>query len=946
MVASTTTFSDPACTDPAVSGGKGANLARMAAAGMPVPPGFCVTTEAYGRFVQEAGLQARIDATVAAAGGTADEVARATADLRAAIVAAPMPDALSDAIVAAYWKLGASGTPHFDGSGGSGDSGGMDGSGGSGGSGGPDGSDGGSSYVAVRSSGTAEDLAGASFAGLHDTYLDIRGIDAVLDAVKRCWASMWTARATSYRAARGFDQRTARIAVVVQAMVAADVAGVMFTANPLNGACDEIVVNASWGLGEALVSGIATPDEHILALPDLRVKEQRLGAKELRVVRDPGSESGTVTRPTPQADRERFALSGERLHALGEMGRQVMAWYGGIPQDIEWCLVGDTFYLLQSRPATGTDFSWDSDLEVWRTDPDDPDILWTRSWADMVWTGGVTPFVYSYRGEVFHRAMADSMKLWGLKPPGRPLFRYHRGHVYYNTGLEQRVVQETALPAFRVGAALDHIAPDQVEAARAAKLSLARYLWIHARIMVKGRPVHGVQHYFRTIDDYLTNRVAEADGLSADQLAELDDEALIEHIGHIVELKTKNTTDQWTEFFVIARDAVGVLVGLIARWYDPDPLPTFTDLMTGTPQRTTTAEENLWLWRLAMRIRASGELRDLFERAGPGYLRAFEGSEHGREFLADYARFMAAHGHRGHADRDIYYPRRADDPAIDHRNFSTLLAVADPLDPTDREREVGARREAVLESVRAKVGAGPLGGLRMRLFAVVLDYCHRFFLYRDNQRHYFDRYTYSMRRSAIELGRRLVAREKLGEVEDVYFLGRQEAFDLLRGAPVTELTRAKIAGRRANFSAMAARRARLPKYLRDGRPVTFEAGAEPGGLVGVGTSRGVVTGTARVILRLTDMGQVTEGDILVTNSTDPGWTPVFTLLSGIVLETGGMLAHGSLLAREYGFPAVQIADATRLIPDGATITVNGDTGEVVLTDQSGSADGTEEGTQS
>jgi pyruvate,water dikinase len=906
----TTTFTDPACSDPSVSGGKGANLARMTAAGLPVPAGFCVTTEAYAEFVRQAGLRDRIAETVAAATGTAGEVEAATAGLRAAMVAAPVPDGLGDAIVAAYWKLGGAG---------------------------------GSSYVAVRSSGTAEDLAGASFAGLHDTYLDIHGIDEVLDAVKRCWASMWTARATSYRATRGFDQLAARIAVVVQSMVSAEVAGVMFTANPLTGACDEIVVNASWGLGEALVSGIATPDEHILALPDLRVKDQRLGAKERRVVRDPSSESGTVTEDVPPADRERFALSPEQLRGLGEMGRRVMAYYGGIPQDIEWALepapvgqAGARLYLLQSRPATGADFSWDEDLEVWRAHPDNPSILWSRSWADEVWNGGISPFAYSYRGEVFTRALANNAKLWGLRPIEEPVFRYHRGTAYYNTGVDQRMVQETALPAFRVGPLLNHVPPDKHDEVRAAKLSVLSYLWMHARIAVLGRPVHGAFNYFRTVDDYLHNRVEEANGLSREQLAALPDDDLIAHVESLVELKGKNTEDQWTEFFIMARDAVSVLAGVIAKWHDPDPRAVLTDLLTGGPVRTTTAEENLWLWRLAMSIRGSEELRRLFAEHGVGYLQAFEGSEDGRAFLAEYERFMAAHGHRGHADRDIYHPRRADDPAIDHRNFATLLAVTDPVDPLSREDEVNARRTAVTEAVERNLRSQAFGGLKAKLFRGLLGYAHRFFLYRDNQRHYFDRYTYSMKRACLEIGGRLAARGALTDPEDAYFLGRHECYELLRGAPATELTRAKIAGRRANFLRMADREARLPKYLRDGRAVSFDTGgaAGGGGLVGVGTSRGVVTGRARVVLRLADMGQVREGDILVTNSTDPGWTPVFTLLSAIVLETGGMLAHGSLLAREYGFPAVQIADATSLIPDGAMITVNGDTGEVVLVGES------------
>jgi phosphoenolpyruvate synthase/pyruvate phosphate dikinase len=185
----------------------------------------------------------------------------------------------------------------------------------------------------------------------------------------------------------------------------------------------------------------------------------------------------------------------------------------------------------------------------------------------------------------------------------------------------------------------------------------------------------------------------------------------------------------------------------------------------------------------------------------------------------------------------------------------------------------------------------------------------------------------------VEVGRRLVARGDLEGADDAYFLGRPELYALLRGESATPLTAAKIAGRRANFLRMVERQARLPNYLRGNDPVVFDSGDAENGLKGVGTSRGQVTGRARVILSLKDIGQIQEGDILVTNSTDPGWTPVFTLLSGIVLETGGMLAHGSLLAREYGFPAVQIADATQLIPDDAQITIDGDTGEVQIAEQ-------------
>ena len=233
---------------------------------------------------------------------------------------------------------------------------------------------------------------------------------------------------------------------------------------------------------------------------------------------------------------------------------------------------------------------------------------------------------------------------------------------------------------------------------------------------------------------------------------------------------------------------------------------------------------------------------------------------------------------------------------------------------------------------KPKLSSQLLGGLRLKIFRGLLGYAQRFFLYRDNQRHYFDRYTFSLKRASMEIGRRLVERGRLADLDDVYFLGRSELFPMLRGEPATPLTEAKVTGRRANFQRQLNKTAGLPKYLRGNTPVSFDSG-DGDGMTGVGTSRGQVTGRARIVLSLNDIGQVQEGDILVTNSTDPGWTPVFTLLSGIVLETGGMLAHGSLLAREYGFPGVQLDDAATLIPDGATITVDGDTGAVTIEEE-------------
>jgi hypothetical protein len=328
--------------DHGLVGGKAASLGRLARAEFPVPPGFTVSTRAHESFLQAGRLNEQIAEILGSIDfGDATAIDTQTARIRALITDSPMPDEVVAAIAADYRALGDD------------------------------------PYVAVRSSGTAEDLADASFAGMHDTYLDVRGEQDVLDAVRRCWASMWTARATAYRHNGKHDQEAARLAVVVQTMVESDVSGVMFTANPMTARTDEIVVNASWGLGEGIVSGVLTPDEYLLAKGNLKIKARTVGAKEKQVRRNPETSRGTVLVDTPQQDRDRSSLSDEHLVELADLGRRVMDFYGGLPQDIEWALVGEQLHLLQSRPVTGAEFTWDEEVDGWYDVPEDEDTIWT-----------------------------------------------------------------------------------------------------------------------------------------------------------------------------------------------------------------------------------------------------------------------------------------------------------------------------------------------------------------------------------------------------------------------------------------------------------------------------------------------------------------------------------------------------------------------------------------
>lgn len=880
-------------------GGKGANLGLLARSGFPVPPGFTVTTAAYAAFLQTGGLGDEMAGRIGALDyESADALERVTAEVRDMVTGRAMAPQIADQITAAYAQLGAG------------------------------------TYVAVRSSGTAEDLADASFAGMHDTYLDISGADAVVHAVQRCWASLWTARAASYRSTRGFDH-THGIAVVVQTMVPAEVSGVMFTANPMTAATDEIVINSSWGLGEAIVSGIATPDEYVVAHSDLRVKDRRVGDKEQRVVRDPQTGVGTVTEDVPADERAELTLSDEQASQLAELGRRVQQHYGDVPQDIEWGCAEGHFHLLQSRPVTGVELSWDADVDDWQwlAEPGE-DEVWTRAWSDNIWTGAITPLMYSFRARSFTTSSEWAQRLYGHEDTASlRMWRYHKAGAYYNCRLEKQFVSRTSFPATRP-AMLENIPPAWHEEVLSAPFSLTGYVKMHAKIQFVDR-MSGVATWRKAHDKYLEDGIERADGLTDEQLRRLDDKALERYIEETWRYETDYIREIWTAFFVHARDSFMALAQIVARWYDGPRTTAFTDLITGVPRPTAAMVETAELWRLAQRIRKSEVLSAAFEATRDGaFFEAAGDSEEGRAWLEEHAAFMAENGHRGHADRDVYYLRRSEDPGVDYRALASFMSADDDADPTAKEAGVEAKRQEVIEEVAENIRKKSFGAVRAELFKATLDYVMTFLLFRDDERHWVDRTTFSIKRGYKEISRRLMERGILEGEQDYFFLTGQELYAALHGNVNIPLARAKIAARRRNFDRIDSGAATNPMYIVGGRDADLEYDRVPGeelpdGMFrGMGTSGGVVEGTARVVKELTDIGRVRNGEILITNSTDPGWTPVFLIITGIVLETGGLLAHGSCLAREYGMPAVQLSRAMQSIPDGARIRLNGDAGTI------------------
>ena len=301
------------------TGGKGASLVQLNRGGFPVPPGFVVTADGYRRFVAANALQPGIDQLLATPDLRVPKVAReACAALVQQLEGAALPADLAEEIAAAYEELRARGA----------------------------------AVVAARSSALSEDAAAASSAGLYESYLNLCDRGAVLDAVRRCYQSLWTQRAVQYRAFKGLGGRGEAMAVVVMALVQAEVAGVAFTVNPISGDRNQIVVNASWGLGEAVVSGRVTPDNFVLDKQSLAVVSREVFPKEMEIVPDPRGSSGTVEREVSGARAAAPALADADLRRLGELCRAIDEFYGR-PMDVEWAISQGALYVLQARPVTG-----------------------------------------------------------------------------------------------------------------------------------------------------------------------------------------------------------------------------------------------------------------------------------------------------------------------------------------------------------------------------------------------------------------------------------------------------------------------------------------------------------------------------------------------------------------------------------------------------------------
>jgi pyruvate,water dikinase len=871
--------------DLALAGGKGANLGELTRAGFPVPPGFCVTTAAYRLFLAShpdvAGLFASLEASRL---DDVEALRRAAGAFREELLRLPIPAPVGKAALAAWEGLGSD------------------------------------AAYAVRSSATAEDLPHASFAGQQESYLNVRGQEALLRAIRSCWVSLFTDRAVAYRARNRFAHRAVALCVVVQRMVFPDVAGVLFTADPVTGRRGVIAIDASYGLGEGLVSGLVSPDHYQIDKRSLAVIARWLGPKALAV--RPGPNGGTVHEEVPAALREAPALPEGTVRQLAELGRRVEAHYG-CPQDVEWCVAGRDMYLVQSRPITS--------LYPLPAPPPPEDGLHAYISFNHV---QVMPDAMPPLARSVLRTMIPFGK--SRRSAESPLVASSGGRLFIDVTYLMRLPgPRRLLPAVLANAdelmasALAAVAGrEEFLRGRRPGLTFSRRNvlgWI-APALLRGLgylsvwdPERSARYVDRVIDERaaaVEKRVrAMAPGPARLRGARDMLGGLFESLFPLVPGPLSGVV------------AYGLLGRLSRRWlgHDRDVAALGRGLVGNV-----TSEMGLAVGDLADRARVWPAVAALLrERPDADALARLRAAEGGTAFLAELEKFLARYGARCAGEIDITRPRWHEHPALVLQAVGGQLRGAEPgghrREHARLAAEAQAAGERLVDSVRATRGGWWKSRVARRLVRVV----RALLALREHPKFLLVRMLGVLREVILEEARGLQARGLLKEVEDVYYLDLPELLRLLeRGGAVEGLVRRRREEHEQD------RQLTPPRVLTsDGEQVAGrrQGGAVPAGaLAGSAASAGVAEGLARVVLD-PQTATLEKGEVLVAPGTDPGWTPLFLNAAGLVTEVGGLMTHGSVVAREYGIPAVVgVPGATRAIRTGQHVRIDGNIGYVEL----------------
>ncbi|HET7143371.1 MAG TPA: PEP/pyruvate-binding domain-containing protein [Anaerolineales bacterium] len=874
------------------AGGKAANLVRLTRAGFDVPRGFIVSTNAYCEFVKANKLEAVIrQATEGLAPENIEALEIASQTIRAAFSQGDLSAEIHQEIQTAYADLNRQSTIENRQS------------------------------VAVRSSATAEDLPDLSFAGQQDTYLNVIGELPLLKAVIDCWSSLWTARAIGYRMRNHISHDEAALAVVVQEMVQSDVSGVLFTANPLTGLLSESVIDATFGLGEALVSGQVEPDHFVVDSISAEISGKTLGAKKISMR---GKTGGGVESIADEGAESRQTLTDDQIRQLVTIGQSIQKEYNA-PQDIEWAFADNKLYILQSRAITSL-------FPVPQVSYD-PLIIWISFGAVQGLVGPITPL----GRDTIRQVMAGGARMLGVKtkPEEIEVFAMAGERVWIKFSdvmrhpLGSRIFKE----------ALGFIEPSSGQILRTLssdprlgvgkgkfKFSTARrMIRFFAPILFKvmhnmAKPEHARARFDDDIEAYLAATKLPAGSNRFERLANFV-VFMRERIANVFAF----LMPRFIPVFGPSAAALGLLYRISAE-------PNLAlEVTRGLPNNVTT-EMDLVLWETAQAIQADAESKSRFA--------ASDAAELARQYLNGtlpsasqnvIARFLDKYGARGVGEIDFGQPRWREEPTPVMHTLQSYLQIDSAFAPDIVFAKGEKAAQDAVEKIAAQVRKEHGGWLKEKIVRGAARRIRLLMGTRESPKFFAVRTMGIARKAILEVGKEFADAGTIEIPTDLIYLNLTELDSLARNE--TRDWKSLIAERRATYE-RELRRRQVPRVLvSDGRAFYEGMGASTDTdniISGSPVSPGVVEGIVHIVLDPRGT-QLIPGEILVCPGTDPAWTPLFMAAGGLITEVGGMMTHGSVVAREYGIPAVVgVHQATTRLKDGQRIKVDGTQGKIIV----------------
>lgn len=854
-------------------GGKALHLGELSKIqGIQVPEGFCVTTLGYTLAIERnPTLQALLEQLALLTVADQERISDISRKIRHTIMEAEIP---SDVVKAVAHQLSQLGDQHA---------------------------------YAVRSSATAEDLPHASFAGQHDTYLNVIGKEAILEHISKCWASLFTDRAVIYRMQNGFDHGQVYLSVVVQRMVLPQASGIMFTADPMTSNRKLLSIDASFGLGEALVSGFVSADGY--KVQDERIVDKRIASKKLAIYARP--EGGTQTRELDPVQQQAQTLTEEEIVQLARIGRQIEAYFGS-PQDIEWCLADNSFYIVQSRPITTL-------YPIPEVDDQDKHVYVSVGHQQMM-TDAMTPL-----GLSFYLLITPAP----MRTAGGRLFVDIASRLNTSAGREALLSALGSDPLIK-GALTTLIERDFIPlvpddptvltnqvADSNQSIPSEKHTEVHAPFENNPSIVTELIQRSQTSIEELQQRIQGKSGVDVCDFI-LED---------IQQLKKILFDPQSTAVFMAAIHATSWINEKMNEWLGEK---NAADLLSQSVPNNITSEMGLALLDVADVIRPYPEVIEFLQHTKEdNFLDELIKLDGGRESQSAIYDYLSKYGMRCAGEIDITRTRWSEKPLT---LVPLILSNIKNFEPNAGKRRFEQGRQEALEKEQElleRLLQLPGGEQKAKETKRMINLIRNFIGYREYPKYGIVSRYFVYKQALLKEAERLVQADVIHEAADIYYLSFDELHEVVR---THELDYQLINQRKGDYALYE--KLTPPRVLTsDGEIVVgkYERAHLPANVIaGLAVSSGVIEGRARVILHMED-AELEDGDILVTSFTDPGWTPLFVSIKGLVTEVGGLMTHGAVIAREYGLPAVVgVENATKLIKDGQRIRVHGTEGYIEI----------------